>query len=297
MLSFEGVSFSYPGALRPALQDINLTLAPGEFMVVMGPNGSGKSTLVRLANGLLLPTQGRVMVEGLDTRAEDQLPRIRSLVGMVFQDPDNQLVAATVEEDVAFGPENLGLPPEAIRERVERALTTLGIAELRQRPPHGLSGGQKQKVALAGILAMEPRYILLDEATAMLDPQSREEVWGLLSFLCRQKGLGIMLVSHHPEEAVLADKVVLLHEGRIQEEGTPRQIFCRPEGLKALGLEAPAVTLLASRLTRQGLPLPPGLLTPQEMARALRDLVGAAGRREAGRSGKRGEDKILRGRK
>ncbi|GFN23017.1 MAG: energy-coupling factor transporter ATPase [Thermoanaerobacteraceae bacterium] len=290
MLAFEGVSFSYPGAPRPALEDINLTLSPGEFMVVMGPNGSGKSTLVRLANGLLRPTKGRVVVEGLDTRAEDQLPRIRPLVGMVFQDPDNQLVAATVEEDVAFGPENLGLPREVIRERVERALSTLGLTELRQRPPHRLSGGQKQRAALAGILAMEPRYILLDEATAMLDPGSREEVWGLLSFLCREKGLGIMLVSHQPEEAVLADKVVLLHEGRILQEGEPREIFSRPEELKPLGLEAPAATVLAGRLARRGLPLPPGLLTPGEVARALRDLAGkgpSAPRKKAGR-GRRG---------
>lgn len=281
MLCFKGVSFFYPGALRPALQGVTLTLAPGELLVVMGPNGSGKSTLVRLGNGLFLPAEGEVVVEGLNTRAAEDLPQIRRLVGMVFQDPDNQLVAATVEEDVAFGPENLGLPPAEIEEKVERALTTLGIAELRHRPPHRLSGGQKQKVALAGILAMEPRYILLDEATAMLDPRSREEVWNLLQFLCREKGLGIMLVSHLPEEAIVADKVALLYEGSIVRAGTPREIFGRPEELKAFGLEAPAISLLANRLSRRGLPLSSGLLTPEEMAQALWDL--ARGKTRPGR--------------
>ncbi|HBT47926.1 MAG TPA: energy-coupling factor transporter ATPase [Peptococcaceae bacterium] len=286
MLAFEGVSFSYPGALRPALEDINLTLSPGEFVVIMGANGSGKSTLVRLANGLLRPTKGRVSVEGWDTAADEHLPHIRPLVGMVFQDPDNQLVAATVEEDVAFGPENLGLAPEAIRRRVEEALSTLDLAELRQRPPHRLSGGQKQKAALAGILAMEPRYVLLDEATAMLDPASREEVWSIVSSLCRKKGLGIILVTHLPEEAALADRVVILHRGRILREGKPREIFSRPEELTTLGLEAPVAAVLAGRLARRGLPLPPGLLTPREVALALRELAEKRPpdtRRKAGR--------------
>lgn len=275
MLCFKGVSFFYPGASQPALRGVTLTLAPGELLVVMGPNGSGKSTLVRLGNGLLLPAEGEVVVEGLNTKVAEDLPQIRRLVGMVFQDPDNQLVAATVEEDVAFGPENLGLPPAEIEERVERALATLGIAELRHRPPHRLSGGQKQKVALAGILAMEPRYILLDEATAMLDPRSRREVLNFLQFLCREKGLGLMLVSHLPEEAIAADRVALLYEGSIVKVGTPREIFGKPEELKAFGLEAPAISLLASKLSRRGLPLPSGLLTPEEMAQALWDLISS----------------------
>lgn len=274
MLCFKGVSFHYPGAREPALRRVNLALAPGELVVVMGPNGSGKSTLVRLGNGLLLPNEGEVLVEGLSTKTAEHLPLIRCLVGMVFQDPDNQLVAATVEEDVAFGPENLGLPPSEIEERVERAIATLGISELRFRPPHRLSGGQKQKVALAGILAMEPRYILLDEATAMLDPRSRTEALHLLRFLCREKGLGVLLVTHLAEEAIAADRVAIICEGRLVREGTPREIFSRPEELAAYGLEPPMLSLLTGRLSRRGLPLEQGVWTPEELAQALWDLAG-----------------------
>ncbi|SMB88953.1 energy-coupling factor transport system ATP-binding protein [Thermanaeromonas toyohensis ToBE] len=269
MLCFRGVSFSYPGVPRPALQDVTFTLAPGEFVVVMGPNGSGKSTLTRLGNGLLLPAQGEVVVDGLNTKDPAALPRVRQRVGLVFQDPDNQMVAATVEEDVAFGPENLGLPPEEIKRRVEEALDTLGIANLRHRPPHRLSGGQKQKVALAGILAMEPQYILLDEATAMLDPRSREEVLGLLNFLCREQGIGLLLVTHLPEEALVADRVVVLYEGVIWKEGTPEEVFSQPEELVERGLEAPQTVLLAQRLARRGLKLPYKALRPEELAQAL----------------------------
>lgn len=269
MLCFRGVTFSYPGALRPALRNVTLTLSPGEFVVVMGPNGSGKSTLTRLGNGLLLPAQGEITVDDLNTKDPSVLPRVRQKVGLVFQDPDNQMVAATVEEDVAFGPENLGLPPEEIEHRVEEALVTLGIAALRQRPPHRLSGGQKQKVALAGILALKPRYILLDEATAMLDPRSREEVLGLLNFLCRKQGIGVLLVTHLPEEALMADKVVLLYEGIIWKEGTPEEVFSRPEELIKRGLEPPQTVLLAQRLARRGLSLPYKALRPEELAQVL----------------------------
>jgi len=235
----------------------------------MGPNGSGKSTLTRLGNGLLVPAQGEVTVDDLNTKDPSVLPRVRQKVGLVFQDPDNQMVAATVEEDVAFGPENLGLPPEEIEHRVEEALVTLGIAALRQRPPHRLSGGQKQKVALAGILALKPRYILLDEATAMLDPRSREEVLGLLNFLCRKQGIGVLLVTHLPEEALMADKVVLLYEGVIWKEGTPEEVFSRPEELIKRGLEPPQTVLLAQRLARRGLNLPYKALRPEELAQVL----------------------------
>lgn len=269
MLCFRGVSFSYPGALRPALQNVTLTLAPGEFVVLMGPNGSGKSTLARLGNGLLLPAQGEVVVDGLNTKDPAVLLKVRQRVGLVFQDPDNQIVGATVEEDVAFGPENLGLPPEEIKRRVEEALDILGIVDLRYRPPHRLSGGQKQKVALAGILAMEPRYILLDEATAMLDPRAREEILGFLNFLCRKRGIGLLLVTHLPEEALVADRVVLLYEGVIWKEGTPEEIFSQPEELAERGLGVPQTVLLAQRLAQRGLKLPYKALKPKELAQVL----------------------------
>lgn len=244
-------------------------MTPGEFVVVMGPNGSGKSTLTRLGNGLLQPSEGEVVVDGLNTRDPLGLPRVRQKVGLVFQDPDNQMVAGTVEEDIAFGPENLGLPPDEIKQRVEEALATLGITALRKRPPHRLSGGQKQKVALAGILAMKPQYILLDEATAMLDPRSREEVLGLLNFLCRQQKIGILLVTHLPEEALMADRLVILYEGTIWKEGAPEEVFSRPEELLRRGLEAPQTVLLAQRLARRGLNLPHRALRPEELAQAL----------------------------
>ncbi|WP_406677299.1 energy-coupling factor transporter ATPase [Moorella sp. ACPs] len=269
MLEVRGVTFFYPGTNEPALENISLTIKPGEFVAVTGPNGSGKSTLARLLNGLLRPREGRVLVDGLDTGDEASLVEIRRRVGMVFQDPDNQLVAATVEDDVAFGLENLGLPPAVIRQRVAAALAAVDLADLRTRPPHRLSGGQKQRLALAGVLAMEPRYLVLDEATAMLDPVAREEVLQKVLDLRREKGLAIILITHLMEEAALAERMLVLNAGRILLAGPPAEVLQQEEKLAAAGLKAPVTVALGKSLRQAGLKLPADLITVEEMARAL----------------------------
>lgn len=267
------------GKGHKALAGISLSIGKGEFVAVLGANGSGKSTLARHLNGLLLPSAGQVRIDGLSTAEaaeRNELWKIRSRVGMVFQNPDNQLIAAVVEDDVAFGPENLGVEPMEIRQRVMNALQAVGMARFRKRAPHLLSGGQKQRVAIAGTLAMETDCLVLDEPTAMLDPQGRKEVLEVVKRLHREKGLTVILITHFMEEAMAAQRVIVMDQGRAVMEGSPREIFVRTKELKALGLEAPMAGELADRLRKAGIPLPqePGILTAEELLASLQALRG-----------------------
>lgn len=251
-----------------ALASVNLAIRPGEFVVILGANGSGKSTLAKHLNALLLPSEGTVLIDGLDTIDDQALWSIRQRVGMVFQNPDNQIVATIVEDDVAFGPENLGLPPAVIRERVEEALAMVGMTDYHLHAPHLLSGGQKQRVAIAGIVAMRPKVVVLDEATAMLDPQGRREVMTAIETL-RSEGMTVILITHHMNEAVMADRIVLLESGRVIAEGTPQQVFQAREQMQALGLDIPQVTQLASLLKKDGWIESDDVLTVEEMVKKL----------------------------
>ena len=271
LLRLAGVSFTYrPEDREPvwALRNIDLTVAPGEYLAVLGHNGSGKSTLARLLNGLLTPTQGDVWVNGWNTRDTAHLREIRSTVGMVFQVPDNQIVATTVEDDVAFGPENLGVPEDELRGRVEESLRAVGLWPERSRLPNQLSAGQKQRLAIAGVLAMRPACIVLDESTALLDPQGRADVRAAIRRL-HDAGTAIVAITHRMSEAAEAERVVVLDRGRIALAGTPRQVFAQAEALDRLGLELPPVTALAHTLHRQCADFPPDLLTPDELATAV----------------------------
>jgi len=264
----------------PALRGVDLDVSAGECVALVGGNGSGKSTLAKHLNALLLPTEGDVLVDGLNTRDPGVVWDVRQRVGMIFEHPDDQLVASIVEEDIAFGCENLGLPPAEIRARVDAALRTVGLEALRRRPPHLLSGGQKQRVAIAGVLAMRPRCLVLDEATSMLDPQGQHEVMEIAFQLCRRDGLALVLITHMMEEAALADRIVVLAEGQVALAGTPAEVFAREDLLRTLRLEPPQVALLGRRLVAAGLPLPPGLLTAEQLADAVADLRGGtSGRR------------------
>jgi energy-coupling factor transport system ATP-binding protein len=238
-----------------ALHDVCLNVHRAEFLALVGGNGSGKSTLAKHLNALLLPTEGRVLVDGLDTRDPHALWEIRRRVGMVFQNPDNQIVATVVEEDVAFGPENLGLPPEEIAQRVEEALRAVGMLDHRRREPHLLSGGQKQRVAIAGVLAMRPQCIVLDEATTMLDPEGRREVLQTAHRLREREGIAVVHITHNMEEAAQADRVVVLHEGRVALEGTPREVFRDVKRVRSLRLDLPEVAELSACLRRRGVRL------------------------------------------
>jgi len=251
-----------------ALRGVSLTIGDGEFVAILGHNGSGKSTLAKHMNALLLPKDGMVLVNGLDTKIEENTWPIRQSTGMVFQNPDNQIVATIVQEDVAFGPENLGVPPKEIRARVDEALAALGMSEYAESSPHFLSGGQKQRVAIAGILAMKPGTIVLDEPTAMLDPRGRKEVMDSLLQL-NKEGITIVLITHFMEEAVLAGRVVVMEDGLIVMDGTPREVFAQVEQMKSWGLDVPQVTELAHNLRARGLALPESVLTVEEMAEAL----------------------------
>lgn len=273
MIRFENVTYKY-GAdgddnQLVAVQDINLSVKKGEYLVILGHNGSGKSTLSKLMNGLLLPTEGNVYVNGMNTKEEENIWKIRKIAGMVFQNPDNQLVATIVEEDVAFGPENLGIPPEEIRRRVDKALDIVEMAEYKKHAPHLLSGGQKQRVAIAGILAMEPECVILDEPTAMLDPVGRAEVISTLKKLNRQEKKTIILITHYMDEAVEGDRVLIMEKGRIVMEGTPKDIFCQVDKVKELGLDVPQVTELAYELKKEGFDVPCDILTVEELVDAL----------------------------
>ncbi|MDN5331578.1 MAG: energy-coupling factor transport system ATP-binding protein [Tepidanaerobacteraceae bacterium] len=269
----EGVCYRYSQAPDMALKDVDLRIRKGEFVAIIGPNGSGKSTLAKLFNGLFVPTKGKVTVDGLDTRDRDNVWKIRQKAGMVFQNPDNQIVATVVEEDVAFGPENLGVPPEEIRRRVDEALEIVELKDFAQKPPHLLSGGQKQRVAIAGIIAMRPDYIIMDEPTAMLDPVGRKEVINTVKRLNREEGKTIVLITHFMEEAVEADRVIVMSEGYVIMEGSPREIFSKVDKLKAIGLDIPQVTELAHRLRGRGLTIRNDVLTIDEMVECLCPLL------------------------
>ncbi len=252
-----------------ALDDIDMSIQRGEFVAVIGTNGSGKSTLAKHLNALLLPSDGDCLVEGMNTKNEDDIWNIRQKVGMVFQNPDNQIVAAIVEEDVAFGPENLGIPSSEIVERVDYALKAVGMQDYRQHAPHLLSGGQKQRVAIAGIIAMRPQCLVLDEPTAMLDPQGRQEVLSTVTHLNREFGITVVYITHFMEEAVQADRVVVMAQGKVVMSGSPKEIFSRVELLKDLGLEVPVAADMAYRLNEKGIKLPDQIITNEELAVAL----------------------------
>ena len=251
------------------LDGVSLAVRQGEFLALLGHNGSGKSTLAKHFNAMLLPTGGQVLVRDMDTADEEKKYEIRRTVGMVFQNPDNQLVSTIVEEDVAFGPENLGIEPAEIRRRVDDALKTVGMYEYRTHAPHKLSGGQKQRVAIAGILAMQPDCLVLDEPTAMLDPRGRREVLDTVSRLNRERGMTVVLITHYMEEAARAGRVVVMDDGKIRMEGTPREVFSQVEALRAIELDVPQPTELCFALRRRGVPLPEGILTPEECAEAI----------------------------
>lgn len=256
MISFDHVSFRYDTDQPLVLQDIDLTINRGDFVALIGHNGSGKSTLAKLINALLIPTEGNIHVLDYNTRDEDSTWAIRQHAGMIFQNPDNQIVASIVEEDVAFGPENLGLEASLIRTRVDQALEGVNMTEFVTRPPHMLSGGQKQRVAIAGVLAMEPDIIIFDEATSMLDPIGRTEVMQILKQL-NQKGITIVLITHFMEEALQADFVYVMDQGRIALQGSPLEIFDRQEELIAMNLEVPEILIITEYLKQQGIPLEP----------------------------------------
>ncbi len=270
--------------MRSVLQALDLEIEEGSFVAVLGHNGSGKSTLAKHMNAILLPTGGKVWVSGMDTAQEELLLQIRRTVGMVFQNPDNQIVASVVEDDVAFGPENLGLPSEEIRLRVEDALQSVGMLEYREHAPHLLSGGQKQRIAIAGIIAMRPRCIVLDEPTAMLDPSGRREVLDTIHRLNRENGITVVLITHHMEECIDADRLIVMSEGAVILDGTPRQVFPQVEKLLAADLSAPETTRLLYALRQEGYELPLEALTVEECARALYRVFGPAA--EAGMAGK-----------
>lgn len=253
-----------------ALRDITLPIYPGEYVAIIGRNGSGKSTLAKHLNGILLPTQGDVWVKGWNTKDPQYKLAIRSTVGMVFQNPDNQLVATIVEEDVAFGPENLGIPPEELRRRVDWALELVGMSAYRYRPPHHLSGGQKQRVAIAGIMAMKPEVLVLDEATALLDPRGRHEILDIVRRLHREEGVTVVAITHFMDEVLLADRVIVLDEGCIVMEGTPAEVFSQPETLRRHGLDVPPVAELANRLHRRFPEVPQAALRVDELVAAVK---------------------------
>jgi len=278
LISCEGVSFRYPsqeGAApgKPVLDNINLKVGRGEFVVVLGHNGSGKSTLAKHINAILLPVSGTVMVDGIDTRQEDKLLEVRRRVGMVFQNPDNQIVATTVEEDVAFALENLGVPTDQIRIRVDESLAAVDMTDYSRHAPHRLSGGQKQRVAIAGVIAMRPDCIVLDEPTAMLDPRGRREVMATLKSLNREYGVTVILITHFMDEAAQAERVVVIDEGKILLDAAPEEVFSHVSLLTKAGLDAPQSTRLCHELRRAGVNLPENIISEEQCAAALLELL------------------------
>ena len=278
IIKIEHLSYTYPGETEPAIRDLDLTIEAGTFVAVLGHNGSGKSTLAKHLNAILLPTEGRVLVDGIDTADEQQLLRVRGTVGMVFQNPDNQIVANVVEDDVAFAPENLGVPPEEIRRRVDAALKQVGMYEFRMHAPHLLSGGQKQRVAIAGVIAMEPRCIVLDEPTAMLDPAGRREVVETVTRLCREKGITVVLITHHMNECIGADRVSVMSNGVIVADGAPKDVFRQSALLRREGLTVPVTTELLEQLSAAGMALPLDALTVDACADAIASALAGAPR-------------------
>ncbi len=279
IISAENLAFRYEGMEGApdvvVFEDFNLTVEEGSFTAILGANGCGKSTLAKHCNAILLPTGGKMYVCGLDTSNPDRLMAIRRSAGMVFQNPDNQIVANVVEEDVAFGPENLGIASPEIRRRVDSSLKQVGMYEYREHAPHLLSGGQKQRIAIAGVIAMEPRCIILDEPTAMLDPQGRKDVIETVKRLNQEKGITVVLITHHMDEAAQADRVVVLHRGEVALDGTPEEVFSQVDTLHDIGLAAPESVELCWELDRLGYDLPLTKLDPKECAQALYDWIKA----------------------
>lgn len=272
IIKFDNVSFAYEledEGIVNAVNDFSLEVPEGQFLAVLGHNGCGKSTVAKLINGILVPNKGKVTVEGMDTSDEEKTVDIRKTVGMVFQNPDNQIVATIVEDDVAFGPENLGVEPSEIRKTVDSALKAVGMYEFRKREPHRLSGGQKQRVAIAGVIAMNTKCIVMDEPTAMLDPQGRKEVMDTVMKLNREFGITVILITHYMDEAVKADRVIVMDGGRIAMDGTPKEVFRNVERMKKLGLDVPQATELAYRLRKKGFKLPEDILDENECAEAI----------------------------
>ena len=278
MIETKNLAFAYPadeGEMQTlALRDVSVTIEKGSFVVVLGHNGSGKSTFAKCLNAVLLPCGGKVYVEGMDTQDEALLLEIRRRVGMVFQNPDNQIVANVVEEDVAFAPENLGVPTEEIRRRVDAALAAVDMTAFTTHAPHLLSGGQKQRVAIAGVIAMEPACIVLDEATAMLDPVGRQEVLSAVHKLNREKGITVVLITHHINEAEDADRVIVMDDGQVVLDGGPREVFTKVEALRSMGLTVPDTIDLLDRLRRDGVAVTPDALTVEECADAIAAALG-----------------------
>ena len=275
----EHVSYTYPGVSDTpgvaVFEDLNFSVEQGSFVAILGSNGCGKSTLAKHFNSILLPSGGKVYVSGMDTSDPEKLIAVRRTVGMVFQNPDNQIVANVVEEDVAFGPENLGIASPAIRQRVDAALKQVGMYEYRNHAPHLLSGGQKQRIAIAGVIAMEPKCIVLDEPTAMLDPKGRREVMETVERLNREKGITVILITHHMDEAARAQRVVVLDKGQVALDGTPSQVFSQIEKLHAMGLAAPETVELCHKLNGQGFVLPLTCLNAEECAQVLYETLKA----------------------
>ena len=279
IISVEHLAYAYPDLDgqkgTQVFENLNLTIESGSFVAILGTNGCGKSTLAKHFNSILLPSGGKVYVDGIDTSDLNRIMSVRRCVGMVFQNPDNQIVANVVEEDVAFGPENLGVAAPEIRHRVDKALKQVGMYEYREHAPHLLSGGQKQRVAIAGVIALEPKCIVLDEPTAMLDPRGRADVMQTVEKLNREKGITVVLITHHMDEAAQAQRVIVLDKGKVAADGTPKQVFSQVEMLHTLGLAAPDSVELCWALRQKGFDLPLDALTPEECAQALCDWLKA----------------------
>lgn len=258
-----------PAGTVRAIDDVSLDVRPGQFIAILGHNGSGKSTLAKHLNALLFPTEGAVWVNGMDTKDQSLLWDIRQTAGMVFQNPDNQIIGQVVEEDVGFGPENMGVPTEKIWQRVEESLKAVGMLEYRKKSPNRLSGGQKQRVSIAGVIAMHPKCIVMDEPTAMLDPSGRADVINAARSLNKDENITIILITHYMEEAIQADHIFVMDDGKIAMQGSPREVFSRVEEMQALNLDVPQVTLLGHTLRKKGLNIPEGILTREELAEAL----------------------------
>lgn len=269
LIEIQNVSYAYEDAAAKALNNVSLTINDGEFVAVVGHNGSGKSTLAKHLNALLLPTEGKVLVDGMDTADEADTLSIRQRVGMVFQNPDNQLVTTIVEEDVAFGPENIGVPGNEIRTRVDRALAAVGMEKYAHSAPNMLSGGQKQRIAIAGMLAMQPKVLVLDEATAMLDPKGRRDIIDLVTKLHKENGITVVMITQYMEEAIGADRVAVMSGGEMILEGTPKEVFSQDELLHKHRLDVPVMQQLANRLNAHGANLPKSILNVEEMAQAI----------------------------